>query len=189
MAFAKVSKFVFFKSAAAGFLVHNLSRTSDWSFMLVGHTKFSPDAYFGLTPPGLIPEVFAPGIVSDSTWNEHCQVAISPRGDEIYWSKFSNDVSEQIYFSKFINNKWTKPKLADFVKDDLTHLHGQPTFSPDGKKIFFYSRNRPGGLGYIDTWYVERKDNGWSKPINAGHPFNSDGDNRPPIITEKGNAS
>jgi len=42
------------------------------------------DAYFGLTPPGLIPEVFAPGIVSDSTWAEHCQVTISPKGDEIY---------------------------------------------------------------------------------------------------------
>ena len=146
------------------------------------------DAYFGLTPPGLIPEVFAPGIVSDSTWQEHCQVAISPKGDEIYWSRFSSDVSEQIYFSKFINYNWTKPKLADFVKDDLTHLHGQPTLSPDGKKIFFYSRNRPGGYGYIDTWYAKRKDNEWSKPINAGHPFNSDGDDRPPIITDKGNA-
>jgi hypothetical protein len=26
------------------------------------------EAYFGLTPPGLIPEVFAPGIVSDTSW-------------------------------------------------------------------------------------------------------------------------
>ncbi|MBU8892821.1 MAG: hypothetical protein KOO66_08575 [Bacteroidales bacterium] len=146
------------------------------------------DAYFGLTPPGLIPEVFAPGIISDTSWREHCQLAISPKGDEIYWSKFSDNVSEQIYFSKFINNKWTKSELADFIKDDLTHLNGQPTFSPDGNKLFFYSRNRPGGLGYIDAWYVERTDDGWSKPINAGQPFNTDGDDRPPIITEKGNA-
>lgn len=36
------------------------------------------DAYFGQEPPGLNPEVFAPGIVSDSTWAEHCQIAISP---------------------------------------------------------------------------------------------------------------
>lgn len=146
------------------------------------------DAYFGLTPPGLIPEVFAPGIVSDSSWREHCQLAISPKGDEIYWSRFANGITEQIYFSAFINNKWTKPELVDFIKDDLTLLNGQPTFSPDGKKLFFYSRNRPGGLGYIDAWYVERKDSGWSKPINAGQPLNTEGDDRPPIITEKGNA-
>jgi len=130
----------------------------------------SKNAYFGLNPPGLIPEVFAPGIVSDSTWAEHCQVAISPKGDEIYWSKFAEGVPEQIYFSKFINNNWTRPKLADFIKGDLSNLNGQPT------------------LGYIDAWYVEREDNGWSKPINVGQPFNTEGDDRPPIITEKGNA-
>jgi Tol biopolymer transport system component len=146
------------------------------------------DAYFGLTTPGLIPEVFAPGIVSDTSWQEHCQIAISPKGDEIYWSKFANGDTEQIYFSKFINNKWTEPKLADFIKDNLTLINGQPTFSPNGKKLFFYSRNRPGGLGYIDAWYVERTDNGWSKPINVGQLYNTDGDDRPPIITEKGNA-
>jgi len=152
------------------------------------HFLESENAYFGLTPPGLIPEVFAPGIVSDTSWQEHCQMAILPKGDEIYWSRFADGVTEQIYFSKFINNSWTKPKLVEFIMDDLTLVNGQPTFSPDGKKIFFYSRNRPGGLGYIDTWYVERTDDGWSKPINAGHPFNTEGDDRPPIITQKGNA-
>ena len=57
------------------------------------------DAYFGLTPPGLSPVIFAPGIVSDSSWQEHCQLAISPKGDEIYWSRFAEG-PEQIYFSK-----------------------------------------------------------------------------------------
>lgn len=152
------------------------------------HFLDTEDAYFGLTPPGLIPEVFAPGIVSDTRWQEHCQVAVSPKGDEIYWSRFADGVTEQIYFSKFIDDKWSKPELVEFVKDDLTLVNGQPTFSPDGNRLFFYSRNRPGGLGYIDTWYVEREDDGWSKPINAGEHFNTEGDDRPPIITEKGNA-
>lgn len=146
------------------------------------------DAYFGLTPPELIPEIFAPGIVSDTRWREHCQLAISPKGDEIYWSKFANGVTEQIYFSKFIKGKWTIPEIVDFLKDDLSLLNGQPTFSPDGNKLFFYSRNRPGGIGYIDAWYVERTESGWSKPINAGEPYNSEKDDRPPILTNLGNA-
>lgn len=83
------------------------------------------NAYFGLTPPGLIPEVFASGIVSDSTWAEHCQIAISPNGDEIYWSAWSSRFppadtsmknSEQIYFSKFKDGTCTKPAIADFIK-------------------------------------------------------------------------
>ncbi len=74
------------------------------------------DAYFGLTPPGLIPEVFAPNIVSDSSWSEHCQMAISPKGDEIYWSATSPKYppidttyghrTEQIYFSKLDNGPY-----------------------------------------------------------------------------------
>ena len=146
------------------------------------------DAYFGLTPPGLIPEVFAPGIVSDTSWREHSQLAFSPKGDEIYWSKFANGENEQIYFSRFKNNAWTEPALVDFVKADLSLINGQPTFSPDGKKLFFYSRNRPGGLGYIDAWYVERTEAGWSEPINVGEPYNSVKDDRPPTITKLGNA-
>jgi len=126
--------------------------------------------------------------VSDTNWREYCQLAFSPNGDEIYWSKFSSEVSEQIYFSKFINSKWTKPALIDFFKDDLGLINGQSTFSPDGLKLFLYSRDRPGSLGYIDAWYVEQTNNGWSEPINLGEPFNTDRYVRPPIIAENGNA-
>lgn len=155
------------------------------------------DAYFGLTPPGLIPEVFAPGIVSDSTWAEHCQVAVSPKGDEIYWSAWSTkyppaDTSsrstEQIYFSEFRNEAWTKPELAEFVKDHLTIINGGPVFSPDGKRLYFYSVDRPGGLGTMDTWYVEKTDKEWSKPINVDKPYNSEGADWSPVFTKKGNA-
>ncbi len=144
------------------------------------------NAYFGLTPPDLIPEVFAPNIVSDSTWAEHCQVAISPDGKEIYWSAWSSKYppadtsmknSEQIYFSEFKNGEWTKPAIADFIKDHLTCLNGGPSFTVDGNRLYFYSTGIPGGYGKKDVWYVERTDHGWSKPINAGEPLNTkDGD-------------
>ncbi len=156
----------------------------------------SKDAYFGLTSPGIIPEVFAPGIVSDTSWGEHCQVAISPKGDEIYWSAWSSKYppadgkgnTEQIYFSKFADGIWTKPALAEFVKDHLTILNGGPVFSQDGNRLYFYSVDRPGGLGGMDTWYVERIDEKWSKPINVGEPFNSKGEDWSLIFTSLGNA-
>lgn len=154
------------------------------------------DAYFGLTPPGLIPEVFAPGIVSDTSWAEHCQMAISPKGDEIYWSAWSSKYppengegnTEQVYFSKFKEGAWTKPALADFVKAHLKILNGGPVFSPDGSRLYFYSVDRPGGFGSMDTWYVERTETGWSKPINVGESYNSAGDDWSPIFTSLGNA-
>ncbi|MCF8235586.1 MAG: VCBS repeat-containing protein [Bacteroidales bacterium] len=49
------------------------------------HFLKSKDAYFGLKLPALTPEVIAPGIVSDSTWAEHCQVAVTPDGNKLYF--------------------------------------------------------------------------------------------------------
>ena len=155
------------------------------------------DAYFGLTPPGLIPEVFAPGIVSDSTWAEHCQVAVSPEGKEIYWSAWSSKYppadttmknSEQIYFSEFENGEWTKPAIAGFIKDHLTCLNGGPSFSPDGNRLYFYSTGIDGGLGEMDVWYVDRMESGWSKPINVGEPLNTTDGDWTPSFTKSDNA-
>lgn len=157
----------------------------------------SEDAYFGLRPPGLIPEVFAPGFVSDSTWAEHCQLAVSPDGKEIYWSAWSSKYppadtsmknSEQIYFSEFKNGAWTKPSLAEFIKDHLSNMNGGPSFTPDGNRLYFYSTGIEGGYGKKDVWYVTRKENGWSKPINAGEPLNTVDGDWTPSFTQDGYA-
>jgi WD40-like Beta Propeller Repeat len=147
--------------------------------------------YTGQKPPGNIPEVFAPGIVSDTSWWEHSQIAISPKSDEIYWSawsmKYGNKNTEQIFYTKLENEIWTKPALAEFVKDYLTNDNGGPVFSLDGNKLFF-SSNRPGGSGERDVWYVERTIVGWSNPINVGAPYNSAEDDWTPVFTKNGNA-
>lgn len=150
--------------------------------------------YLGQKLPGIVPEVFATGIVSDSSWWEHCQIAISPKGDEIYWSAWTmkypdgNTNTEQIFFSQLENGAWTKPALAEFVKDYLTNDNGGPVFSLDGNKLFF-SSTRTGGFGERDIWYVDRNDHGWSKPINVGEPYNSNGNNDwTPVFTNMGNA-
>jgi hypothetical protein len=138
--------------------------------------------YFGQTPAGIVPVQFAPGII---TGYVHGTLAISPKGDEIYW--VINPSTERIMYSKFDNGIWKEPALADFVKDFLTNNNGNPTFSPDGEKLFFYS-DRPGGLGNYDSWYVERTDSGWSKPVNAGAPYNTADADLTPLFTNKGNA-
>ncbi len=153
------------------------------------------DAYFGLIPPGLVPEVFAPGIVSDSTWAEHCQVAVSPKGDEIYWSAWTGDYktedgsknTEQIFYSKFSNGIWTKPKLAEFTEGNPHGLNGGPVFSPDGKRIFFYQVKSPWVSSDMNTYYVEKKNGKWSnEPINIGKSYNTEGQDYSPIFTKKG---
>jgi len=155
----------------------------------------SKDAYFGLTPPGLIPEVFAPGIVSDTSWAEHCQVAISPKGDEIYWSAWTGVYktedgernTEQIFYSKFENEIWSKPKRAEFTENNPHGLNGGPSFSPDGKKIFFYQIKSPWVSSNMNTYYVERNNGKWGEePILLPQSYNSGDQNYSPIFTKKG---
>jgi Tol biopolymer transport system component len=65
-----------------------------------------------------------------------------------------------------IGNTWQKPHSSSFA--DSSHDDFYPFFSPDGKKLFFSSgRPLPTGSPVRDIrlWMVERKHNGWSKPM------------------------
>ncbi|HHE65300.1 MAG TPA: hypothetical protein ENL09_04685 [Bacteroidetes bacterium] len=155
------------------------------------------DQYFGLKPPGLIPEVFAPGMVSDSTWAEHCQIAISPKGDEIYWSAWSGKYksadgsrnTEQIFYFKYKNGIWTKPQLAEFTKNNPHGLNGGPVFSPDGNRLFFYQVKSPWITSDMNTYYVEKIDGKWSNdPVDVGEPYKTEDQDYSPIFSKNGNA-
>ncbi|MEZ5357224.1 MAG: hypothetical protein R3F48_00245 [Candidatus Zixiibacteriota bacterium] len=153
----------------------------------------SEDEYLGQRPPGKSPEIFAPGIVSDSGWAEHCQIAISPIGNEIYWSAWTSaypnkngDNTEQIFYSEYRQGAWTKPAIPQFINNHLDNINGGPVFSPDGNRLYFYSVDRPGGLGDMDTWFVEKVDGVWSDPVNAGDVYNSQGIDWTPTFTQTG---
>jgi len=153
--------------------------------------------YLGQKPPGIIPEVFAPGIVSDTSWAEHCQVAISPSGDEIFWSAWTSMYktedgkrnTEQIFYSKLKNGIWTKPVIAKFIKNNKHGLNGGPVYSPDGNKLYFYQVKSPWVSSAMNTYYIEKINGEWStEPINVGNTYNFDNRNYTPVFTKKGNA-
>ncbi|MBX7227062.1 MAG: hypothetical protein K1X55_13595 [Chitinophagales bacterium] len=121
------------------------------------------------------PEPFIPTIVSK--FPAVRDIAISPKGDEAYFSiqTFNSELSYIVVIRKK-GKKWSSPQMASFSGkyNDL-----EPTFSPDGKKLFFVS-NRPlndttSEAKDFDIWYVERNDisSAWNKPINPGVPVNS----------------
>ena len=61
-----------------------------------------------------------------------------------------------------------------FVQNGAGYNTGFPSFSPDGKRLFFAS-DRPGGHGGYDLYYSEREDNGWGAPVNLGPEVNTPG--------------
>lgn len=127
-------------------------------------------SYFGQKPPGLMPEVFAPGKVSINGRTEST-VSFSPNMKEMYFDAMHEDRITQIYFSKLVDGTWTSIKKASFTKGNKKE-ELQPFVSPNGKRIYFVA---------LDTifsderiWYVNRLNDSWSDATKLDSPINDD---------------
>ncbi len=121
-------------------------------------------SYLGQKPPGMTPEIFAPGIVStERGWD--AAVSFSPDGREFYFSRRETHegTENRILFMEMKNGAWTRPAPAPFARDVIEY---EAFVSPDGKRVFFNSdRPRPAGADAKgEIWYAERGAGGWGEP-------------------------
>jgi len=106
--------------------------------------------YLGQTQPGLIPEVFAPGIVT----TEHYEFggAFTPDMKEFYLLRNGGKYEKySLVVFKSINNQWHESIASPSV--------GRPFVSPDGKTLHLGKR------------YLERSAAGLSERKSLGLPF------------------
>lgn len=131
-------------------------------------TTASP--YLGQKPPGLIPEIFAPGIISINGRTEGV-ISFSPDLDEIYFGANDENEKRAIYFSKLEGNKWTPIEKVAFTKgkkDEEAH----PFVSTIGKRIYFTAYSSD--VSDTGIWYVNRLEHSWSDAIKLDLPINDD---------------
>jgi hypothetical protein len=156
------------------------------SFILIEYTyadefPILKGPYLGQKPPGLIPEVFAQGIISTEV-NEGC-VSFTHDNTLFFFAR----AGIGILFMQQVNNIWTEPKLAPFSagKSDWDFM-----LAPDDKNILI-SSGRPdknGGETLRDyrIWVSERKEDNWSTPFLLPEAVNSGQHDSYPCITENG---
>jgi Tol biopolymer transport system component len=135
--------------------------------------------YLGQKPPGVTPEIFAPGIISTEERYELNSV-FSQKGDEFYYEISTTTQAEKeqgkyfyiIMVSRMKNGVWIKPEIAPFSgKYSIMDMN----FSPDGNRLYFCS-DRPNpwdSSSKTHIWYVDRLDNGWSEAKILGPPIYS----------------
>ena len=86
-----------------------------------------------------------------------------------------------LYFSQKLNNRWTRP-MGIGVPINSGAWEAQPSFSSDGKSLYF-SSNRSGGYGGKDIWVSYLDDQlRWSEPENLGPNVNTLFDDQCPFI-------
>ncbi|MEO5979766.1 MAG: hypothetical protein ABIS36_01785 [Chryseolinea sp.] len=135
--------------------------------------------------PAQVPSLFLDGVVSTNLSER--DMAISPDGNEMYYTIQSNQhvFSTIVHRRKISEDKWSAADVATFsgMSSDL-----EPSFSPDGKKLYFSSDRASAEKSSkdYDIWVVEKTSNGWSSPKNIGWPVNTTANEFYPSITNDG---
>jgi hypothetical protein len=129
--------------------------------------------YLGQKPPGLTPEVFAPGIVSKE--GHQAKLFFNPDGSEaIYDERDPVSNRNRLIWVRSVRGVWSEPAVIPF---SMEFINNEPCLAPDGKKLFFVS-NRPAvpGGGEERTpsiWMSERTEDGWGGPLKLGPAINT----------------
>ena len=141
--------------------------------------------YLGQKPPGMTPEVFAPGVLNTEKMGAFCSV-FSPDGDEFHFVYYerANDTTGGLAWMRRVNNTWTEPEMHHFNGDTWDN---DMCMSADGSTLIFRSwRALPDGRKPEDhsyLWFVKRTEEGWSRaeplycastPVRTGYPSITD---------------
>ncbi len=143
--------------------------------------------YLGQTPPGKIPEVFAPDIISAE--KIECYCVVTPEGNEIFFVEVvtkNNQGFATILYTRRVNGFWTKPEIAPFSG---TYCDAYIAIHPNGSRLYFQS-NRPidprESTFEWNIWYVDKTDDRWGEPKSIGKPINGRANTSGPSVTMTG---
>ena len=123
--------------------------------------------YLGQKPPADSAELFAPGIISTGSF-EHSAPAFSPDGKTVVWAVMEMPSYHTILLEmNYENGKWSSPHSPLFSDTSANAVY--PSFSPDGKHLYFSSDRK---TSVNDTsikgnrlWKVQKNENGWAAPM------------------------
>jgi len=105
--------------------------------------------YLGQKPPGMTPEIFAPGVVS--TGFDEMFTYFTPDGRELYFQLWKAPFPI-ILVMKEENGQWTKPEVAPFSGRYFAKF----CLSPDGNTIVMTSSEPRSGRGEPTNEYTTR---------------------------------
>lgn len=100
------------------------------------------------------------------------QPSISADGRYLY---FASDMpgglgQSDIYYCEMINGEWSNPvNMGSHINSPETDNY--PCIHPSGR--LFFASNRPGGMGGLDVYSSDFRDNSWEEPVRLASPVNS----------------
>lgn len=137
--------------------------------------------YLGQTPPGVEPQVFAPGVISMPNRSEWTG-SFTPDGQEFYYTITNPSWSvNRVMVTSQTDGVWSTPTAASFSGQ---YIDWTVFLSPDGQRVFFSSSRPTNHWLTFNVWMCERQGSAWSEPVKL--PMNFPGIDYAGTCTESG---
>ncbi len=138
-----------------------------WLSLVVTISIFASGSASAQTATLPTPAIFEPGVISGPASDG--APTFSPDGRTLYFER-GNNTWNVILESHQQDGHWSKPEIASFSGPSSDQ---QPCLSPDGRYLIYESsrvkvanaeRGTPAEL-VAHLWQVDKKDSGWSEPL------------------------
>lgn len=144
-------------------------------------------AYLGQEPPGMSPEIFAPGLISLDGERE-LNAVYSPNGRIFMFTRSIDGVFKMFFSYRREDGTWQEPRMAAPSKTYPNHADVDMAFSPDGGWVYFIS-NRPlegYSLERYNIWRSRVTRHGLVTPEPLGPHINGPGNELYPLLVADG---
>jgi hypothetical protein len=142
--------------------------------------------YFGQPVPGMLPEKFAPGVVSTDAIE--LNGVFTPDGREFFFTRLLDGV-DTIHWSVFANGAWSEPQPLLLFPGRARAVAVDMSVSPDGRELYFlgqfvheHSSDKPGS----DIWVSRRVNGAWSTASVVEAPVSTSAEELYPVIVANG---
>lgn len=110
--------------------------------------------------------------------------SLTPDGRVLFFTRCFSDESAddfcKLYISNYNNNKWTKPRVLPFIKENVNYGH---PYWVQQDSLLFFSNNQTSGFGGFDLYFTKLAKTGeWVEPVNLGNSINTIGDEKFPSL-------
>lgn len=148
-----------------------------WAMIAAALAAAMPQASAARGPRPAAPFLFTP--------MDERGAAFSPDGNTVVYSLRIGEYRQVLVVVERHGGRWGEPQVPPF--SGLAY-DGSPSFSPDGRRLYFASNRNPGGgtKGDFDIWMVSRKNRGWGAAEPLAGEVNTSANETGPMLTRSG---
>ena len=144
--------------------------------------------YLGQPMPGLIPEIFAPGIVNTDAIE--LNGVVSPDGRGFYFTRLVGGVdTDTMHQVVYADGKWDEPRELLLFPTKVRVESADMVLSADGRELYFLAKHTnviTGPEPNYDLWVSYRVNGDWSEATLVGPPISTAANELYPVFGADG---